>query len=53
MKNQDSLKTKENAVKFIKKISPNKEKLQVRREDGKKVTVEKTMAMGCVPTGHD
>lgn len=53
MKNHASLKTKENQVKFIKKVSPNKAKLSVRKEDGKKVNVEKTMAMGCVPTGHD
>ncbi len=53
MKNHEGLKTKENAVKFIKKANPNKEKLAVRKVDGKKVTVEKTMSTGCVPTGHD
>ncbi len=53
MKNQDSSRSKENDVKFIKKLSPNKEKTTVRKENGKIVKVEKTMGMGCVPTGHD
>lgn len=53
MKNHESLKVKESKVKFIKKVSPNKAKLAVRKEDGKKVVIEKTMSMGCVPTGHD
>ncbi len=53
MKNPDSSKSKENDVKFIKKVSPNKAKMTVRKENGKIVEVEKTMAMGCVPSGHD
>jgi hypothetical protein len=53
MKNPESSKSKENDVKFIKKVSPNKAKLTVRKENGKIVEVEKTMAMGCVPSGHD
>ncbi len=53
MKNQESQKQKESSVKFIKKASPNKAKLAARKEEGKKVNIEKTMSMGCVPTGHD
>ncbi len=53
MRNQGSSKLKENEVKFIKKAAPNKAKLSVRKEDGKKVNIERTMTGGCVPTGHD
>ena len=53
MKNPEANKSKENDVKFIKKVSPNKAKLTSRKENGKEVVVEKTVAMGCVPSGHD
>lgn len=49
--NKREIKSKEEQVKLIKKVTPNKSKLASSRDGGTKTELIKSVGHGCVPVG--